>query len=306
MILRSEYRLEFLNNDTLGLILPLTVSPKACLVTIHELNKDDMRAPATIEGAVDALGLKTHRRYDPLHKKHLEPRIVVPEAAAHYSIFKSFINIYSFITDIPIRIVAMEGKKLIPETAEDEKSLKSLGTALLHSDLSSIPGMRTFALPSLSSETLDELLGKEVGMALYAQALKLPDSMSSFQELWKILESAFGQIDARLVRSLSEYSPAMELGFTPKELENLRILRGRASHASSRSGMTELNDVQRETASMKPRLKCLVEQVLLTKKVWGTKSLEINRLAALSGFIRSDSSTVLFIKKRAMPNSAFS
>lgn len=303
MILRSEYKLEFLHNITLDLVLPLIVDARGCKIVMHELESDGSHALATLEGFVDIHGLKTHRRYDSLHKKHFKPRIIVPEAAEHHAIIKCFINIYSFVTDIPIRIVGIDQKKLIPESTEDEKSLKSMGTELLHHDLYSISAMRTFVLPRLSDETLDELFSKEAGMDLYAQALKLSDSTLSFQELWKILESAFGQKGVQLVQSLSRYSPAIELGFTVKELEHLRTLRGRASHANSKSGMKELNYVQRKTLSKQPRLKCLVEQVLLTKKEWGSNSPEINRLAPLSSFINSDNSVVLFTKRHSMPSS---
>ena len=60
------------------------------------------------------------------------------------------------------------------------------------------------------------------------------------------------------------------------------ILRGRASHAESKSGIRELRDVITETRNALPRLKNLAEQVILTKKTWGIPTQDIERLARLT------------------------
>jgi len=43
-----------------------------------------------------------------------------------------------------------------------------------------------------------------------------------------------------------------------------------------------------------PRLKCLVEQVIVTKRTWGAKALEADRVAPLLGYVGPDNSIVIF------------
>ena len=93
------------------------------------------------------------------------------------------------------------------------------------------------------------------------------------------MASGFGVQGYELIRCLSTYQPAQQLGFCEQELKSLLFLRGRASHASSSAGIEEMNSVNREVAENLPRLKCLVEQLLITKKSWGFKTQATDRLA---------------------------
>ena len=152
---------------------------------------------------------------------------------------------------------------------------------------------QTFSLPRVDDQTLDALARKEAGMALYAEALLLQEPIGTFREFWKVLESAFAAKDAQLIRCLSEYTPAEQLGFTQTELRGLHTLRGRASHAESRYGLDEHESVLAETSSRLARLKCLAEQVILTKKTWGVRTTECERLAPVSAFIDANGGEVL-------------
>ena len=115
--------------------------------------------------------------------------------------------------------------------------------------------------------------------------------------MWNVLESAFGEQGYQLLRYLVEYEPAKQLGFSSEELHSLLILRGRASHAAGREGIEEIRKVTQEASEKLPRLKCLVEQVLLTKQKWGVKSGGTDRLARLAAYTKMDGSLVLYVRK---------
>ena len=125
-------------------------------------------------------------------------------------------------------------------------------------------------------------------MALYSQALSDQDSVAKYRDFWKVLESAFGEKNDELINLLAQYNPAIDIGFTLDELKELLILRGRSGHAESKAGIEELRFIINETREKLPRLKSLVEQVLITKKSWGLKSLGVERLAPLSAYVGQD------------------
>ena len=136
-------------------------------------------------------------------------------------------------------------------------------------------------------------MDKEAGLAIYSVALLQQHDTGTYRELWRVLESAFGAQNAELLSYLREFVPAKQLGFNYDELNSLHILRGRASHTVSSAGMNEVIAVNREVSDKLPRLKCLVEQVLLTKQTWGVKSNDTDRLAPISGYIAADGSVIV-------------
>jgi len=137
---------------------------------------------------------------------------------------------------------------------------------------------RSFELYEVGDPAIDKLLTRRVGMHLYYEALQLDRPVARFRELWRILESAFGTTNDRLVNRLADFQTSTELEFTKRELKELLILRGRASHSSSRAGLKELREVTLQVLRRLGRLRCLAEQVILTKKHWGKDSLEVERL----------------------------
>jgi len=205
------------------------------------------------------------------------------------------VHLLSFLIDIPIRYAHCAHLDcLIPEGAADERHLDALGTRRIAHRLRATVGVRTFSMSQISEHVLAVLAAKETGLALYAQALLLQEAIAAFREFWKVLESAFGEQDKELIRCLADFGPAKELGFTLDELEALLTLRGRASHATSRAGIKEHRHVRNETARLLPRLKCLVEQVIVTKRTWGVKALETDRVAPVLAYVGPDNSIVIF------------
>jgi hypothetical protein len=91
------------------------------------------------------------------------------------------------------------------------------------------------------------------------------------------------------------YPAATRLKFDRDELERLRVLRGRASHAQSRAkaGKQELVDVERDCARAIPRLKTLVERVILTKKSWGYPTIDVEELTPVQAYTTADGVVVL-------------
>jgi hypothetical protein len=63
---------------------------------------------------------------------------------------------------------------------------------------------------------------------------------------------------------------------------------GRASHAESSAGLGEYHNVSQKVEAVLPRLNSLVEQVLLTKKNWGSRDLEVDRLAPLRTYVNKE------------------
>ncbi len=111
-----------------------------------------------------------------------------------------------------------------------------------------------------------------------------------------MLESAFAAQDDRLVALLTEYRPAQEMGFDRDELKQLLIIRGRASHGTSRRGLDEILAVGRECGKQVNRLKSLVERVILTKKTWGAPTTEVEELTPAIGWVGRDNSITIFTR----------
>jgi hypothetical protein len=185
------------------------------------------------------------------------------------------------------------GDSLIAESSDDAQFLEDLETTQIHEELSATVSTRSFSLPSVDDVTLEALAKKELGLALYAQALLLQEPIAAYREFWKLLESAFGEKNTQLISSLSDFTPAQQLGFTIDELKELHALRGRASHAESRSGVKEHRSVFADTTRRLPRLKCLAERIVLTKKTWGVRTRDTEALASVIAYIDANDNLVL-------------
>jgi nitrogen-specific signal transduction histidine kinase len=109
-----------------------------------------------------------------------------------------------------------------------------------------------------------------------------------------VLESAFGQKDKALVNSLAEYKPAKEIKFDAVELKELLTLRGRASHAETSVPDIELTRVEGLCDDKLPRLRNLVERVILTKRTWGAPSGGIhNSPPPVMSYVNKDGGVVV-------------
>jgi hypothetical protein len=154
--------------------------------------------------------------------------------------------------------------------------------------------IQTAIFSTLTSETLAHLLEREVGLALYNDALSLSQPVARFREFWRVLEAAFGEDGDKLVALLSAFPPAQELGYTATELKDLLVLRGRASHAQSSAGLVEYERVNNLVSDKVERIRCLAAQVLLTKKTWGLRGLEVERLGRLRSTVQADGTPVIY------------
>ena len=101
-----------------------------------------------------------------------------------------------------------------------------------------------------------------------------------------MLESAFNVQGDKLVALLADYPPAQAMAFSRGELNQLLLLRGKASHAVSKAGVTQLLAVEWECSLRLTRLKNLAERVILTKRSWGYPKKGVDELVALSAFVR--------------------
>ena len=249
---------------------------------------------AIVEAPVNLNTLKIHTGPPPLDGSEPTVGILVPEQLDIGRFLHRIVHILSFLTDIPIRYAhKMGGDSLIDESTDDAQFLKSFATKQIYEEFTMECTTRSFSLPSVDNSTLEALAAKELGLTLYAQALLLQEPIAAYCEFWKLLESAFGVKGDQLISCLSDFMPAQQLKFTTDELRQLHILRGRASHAESRSGIDEYRFVFTKTNRRLPRLKCLAERVILTKKTWGDKSTATEELASVTAYVDANDRMVL-------------
>lgn len=219
----------------------------------------------------------------------------MPESMAASSTLWSALRVMSFVLETPIAAAkVLGGESLIPESQADEECIRKLDSLAPFEELGCRLSIQAPKFQGLDAGTLDKLLSREVGLAIYSDALHLSRPIGRFRELWRVLESAFGQKNYELVESLSKYPPAVKLDFDTSELTELSVLRGRASHAESSTGLQEYQLVSNRVECFLPRLESLVVEVLLTKKTWGSKGLLVERLAPLRTYVRKDGVPVLF------------
>jgi len=121
-------------------------------------------------------------------------------------------------------------------------------------------------------------------VTVYREAVRTDTQIGQFRELWRTLEFAFQAHGQLLVDLLAAFPPVVELEFDREELEDLRTLRGKISHAASRSGSTELAHSRGAVIERLGRLWSLVDRVLLTKND-ASRSLVVDELRPLSAFI---------------------
>jgi hypothetical protein len=200
-------------------------------------------------------------------------------------LLNDFVNAVTFLTDAPLSLSHRRREdRFIPENDEERTQLERLGTDELYRKTGARYESRTFTV-QVDADAVSALLDRSAGLRLYADAVKLALVVAQFRELWRVLESAFRAKDDALAGLLASYPPAQELGFGRKELKDLLVLRGKASHAESKAGVSHLIALEHECRRRLPRLKNLVECVILTKKTWGLPTLDVGALAPLRAYV---------------------
>jgi hypothetical protein len=287
--------LSFMSPAPNWLVFPMRIERGSFVLEINEIDAHRKYATGYLEGPVDRETLRVTDQRTLLSGETVPQGIDLPEMSDFADEIAGVANVIAFVADVPVLMARCSHlDALVSEDAQDQELFAKLGTRELDKTMRSLVSLRTFTPGDLRSDYLDVLLARRPGVALYAHALLTNDSRGRFCEFWRVLESAFGAADDKLVQCLAGFDGAKELEFTVPELKGLLTLRGRASHANSRRGLKEIRDVGRETATQLPRLKCLVERVILTKKSWGTKALGVDPLSRLAGYVRSENRVVYF------------
>jgi len=288
MLLSASYSLN--GAGRIGLDLPFRITlPEGVTVTIMAHEEQDVRL--TVEQRIDPTDLEavpdsgiyrsltdgTRVQVPALRLKNAEPLGAV---AAH-----DVMSAIAFLTDARLALGRLlEEDRFIPEADSDRAVLNEFGTDLPYAETSVVVDTRTFVSKNPSHEVV-RLMSRQVGLRIYADALLSAAPVARFRELWRVLESAFGCKERTLVKRLAEYRPAQQLGFTEPELDDLRILRGKASHAESSAGMREVAAVQKMCREAVPRLNNLAERVILTKKSWGNRTLATDEVLPLVAWV---------------------
>jgi hypothetical protein len=293
---RTVYSLSFLT-PPIGPINEVRLSIQGADFVLYAVPQNGRTGKMTITIPVDPAGLSVRVGPAPLDDGPRQKGIHVPESTKLGGISRAGVRVLSFVLDVAIDLAHLD-RSFIPESEGDEARLKELGSlppfVELHCELSICT--RRFENENLDMVTVNKLLSREVGLAIYSDALRLNAPIGRFRELWRVLESAFGQKNSDLVTSLVSYPPAVKLKFDHKELTEFLILRGRASHSESSAGLDEYHDVSQRVETLLPRLECLAEEVLLTKKTWGIRGAAVERLAPLRTYIDKNRRPVVLLQ----------
>jgi len=277
-----------------GLVLPLRLSVSG---EEYELSRTEKggRLETFVPVEAGALLLHEGESFPDGHKN--PPSIKLPEREGSALQVHDVVSALTFLTDVRMDISSAGTTRLLPDSDADRDLLTQFGTDQVHEKLSATIGGRTFGISSFSDESFEKLLERRAGLHLYDEAMHLGRPVAKFRELWRVLESAFDRQDDALVELLAQYPPALELKFARDELKKMLVLRGRASHAATRGGVSELRKVNREATRAMDRLSGLVEQVILTKKTWGAPTLGVDRLAPVTDFTGPDGTLYMFRQK---------
>jgi hypothetical protein len=293
---RATYTLQF-NGDPNPAIIDesITVRGAFCQFTSVDVGRRIVHIDVTVPVKTDGLMLGIGPQ--PLDGSEPQRGVVIPEEATVIKIAEGLCRVLAFAVGYAVRLSSGWKKELLPETDLDREVLAGLGADQPLRVLGVRVSVRTAIFPVLTSEVLAQLLEREVGLALYNDAISLSQPVARFREFWRVLEAAFGEEDDALVALLGNFPPAQELGFTVTELQHLHRLRGRASHAQSSAGLVEYERVNSLVVDKVERVRCLAEQVLLTKKTWGRKGLGVERLGRLRSTVSADGTPILYVDK---------
>lgn len=289
MKLRRYYSLNFGRGLPEDLVLPLVLEHENCRFEITTNEEQPNTPNAVLESRIDGSSLYLSEERQTMSGQQISPRIVTPSVSNQGTQAQTFVDIVSFIGDWQINFSSRANSdELVPENEEESVILDGFGTNKVYSVMTLTTEVRTFSMANFDATTLGFLIAREAGLRLYSQALDQQDRAGRFRELWRVLESAFGEQEQELVNKLTGYQPSIELGFSEEELRDLNVLRGRTSHAGSRAGIEEIRTVNGQAAQKVGRLKCLVEQVILTKQTWGMGTQAAERFTPLTSFIEGD------------------
>ncbi len=282
--------------------LPIEVAVEDVMLALDRDEHDELRL--VVERPVDpfALELVAESGVFERHEDGTEvpiPALKVPESALDAVAARDVLSALSFLSGTPLALsVRRTGvdDDVVPDGHDDEVLLERLGTRQRYRQTFAALATRTVK-PNVDATAVGALLDRASGVRIYAMALAHGTASARFREMWRVLEAAFQLKDSELIDRLAEFGPASEMEFDRDELKHLHTLRGRASHAESRSGVHELEHVERECGAQLARLSCLAERVILTKRSWGYATTAVEELSPLRAYVRRGGGLV-YIQRR--------
>ncbi|HEX3911774.1 MAG TPA: hypothetical protein VHW67_13845 [Solirubrobacteraceae bacterium] len=182
------------------------------------------------------------------------------------------------LTDFPNHYLA--------ETDDDRRLLERFGVDRACLLLLASTGVEVADHSPVDAGLIKEL-AQRGAVTIYREALRMETNVGQFRELWRTLEFAFQAHGPKLVELLAAFPPVAELGFDRTELEAIRVLRGKISHAASRAGSAQTAQSGAEVVERIGRLWCLVDRVVLTKRD-ASRSLDVDELRPLKAFVDRD------------------
>jgi hypothetical protein len=278
-----------------GMEMPLAVELGENARAVFDRPADDDSLRVTVDHPVDPSALALERKtgsYEILPSGERRDIAAVRVPGSSGIGLSDVTAALTFLTDVPFTLSPIRPPELVPETDEDTAVLDEFGTRQIFRETSAQVGIRTFSVV-IDADTIRALIPKAVGLRLYADAMAVNSDVARYRELWRVLESAFRLQEKALVSALASYPPAQQLGFTKTELNELKALRGRVSHAETSRGLDEIlraRDLARERGD---RLKSLVERVIVTKKTWGAPSLGVHELTPAVSWVAPGGKIVL-------------
>jgi len=174
----------------------------------------------------------------------------------------------------------------IAESDDDHQVLADLGTEWAQAPLAGTGEVEVFRREFVGAAFVEALARRKIP-SIYEGALGPQGPAVRFRALWRVLEFSFQAHGQKLVDLLTEFPPTRDLGFDRQELEDLRTLRGRLSHAASRTGLREWRHANEEAIESLGRLWSLVDWVTLCKREPG-RSLDVEKLERLAAYIDRD------------------
>jgi hypothetical protein len=173
--------------------------------------------------------------------------------------------------------------EVVAETDEEGRKLEALGTRRATSPATPTSGIEVFGDAEIDSIFVGELARRGVA-GLYDDVLAGARESTRFLALWRTLEFAFRAEGKKLTDLLLGYPRVAEMEFDRAELEELRAIRGRLSHAVSGAGLAPLHQADALALTKLGRLWSLVDWIVLSKR--GTdRSADADELAPLQAFI---------------------
>lgn len=201
---------------------------------------------------------------------------------------QQFVDALAFLTDAVLSLRRSEPPRIVPEDTDDALLIRAFdGVTDVYDPGYAIGTTRTMN-PMVEGGTITALLPRQAGLRLYSDALHAGNDVAKFRAYWRVLEAAFGCQSTALVNCLASYPPAIEVGFTQDELHELKQLRGSISHAQEQEGLAAILRASQQAEARLPRLKTLVERVVLTKRDWASRNLRVLDLMPPSCWVTTE------------------